>query len=165
MEKKVGLEKLKSLEELQEIIRELQAGGKIIVFTNGCFDILHLGHIQYLRQAAALGDVLVVAVNSDESVRRLKGAGRPIQPDRERAEILGALEMVGFVTIFEEDTPLTVIRALLPDVLVKGGDWSVETIVGRSEVEAAGGTVHSLPFSNGFSTTDLVKRIIKSRNK
>jgi len=165
MEKKVGLEKLKSLEELQEIIRELQAGGKIIVFTNGCFDILHLGHIKYLRQAAALGDVLVVAVNSDESVRRLKGAGRPIQPDRERAEILGALEMVGFVTIFEEDTPLTVIRALLPDVLVKGGDWSVETIVGRSEVEAAGGTVHSLPFSNGFSTTDLVKRIIKSRNK
>jgi len=161
----VGLEKLKSLEELQEIIRELQAGGKIIVFTNGCFDILHLGHIQYLRQAAALGDVLVVAVNSDESVRRLKGAGRPIQPDRERAEILGALEMVGFVTIFEEDTPLIVIRALLPDVLVKGGDWSVETIVGRSEVEAAGGTVHSLPFSNGFSTTDLVKRIIKSRNK
>jgi len=161
----VGLEKLKSLEELQEIIRELQAGGKIIVFTNGCFDILHLGHIQYLRQAAALGDVLVVAVNSDESVRRLKGAGRPIQPDRERAEILGALEMVGFVTIFEEDTPLIVIRALLPDVLVKGGDWSVETIVGRDEVEAAGGTVHSLPFSNGFSTTDLVKRIIKSRNK
>jgi len=165
MEKKVELEKLKSLEELQEIIRELQAGGKIIVFTNGCFDILHLGHIQYLRQAAALGDVLVVAVNSDESVRRLKGAGRPIQPDRERAEILGALEMVGFVTIFEEDTPLTVIRALLPDVLVKGGDWSVETIVGRDEVEAAGGTVHSLPFSNGFSTTDLVKRIIKARHK
>jgi D-beta-D-heptose 7-phosphate kinase/D-beta-D-heptose 1-phosphate adenosyltransferase len=130
-----------------------------VVFTNGCFDLLHPGHIRYLREAAALGDALVVAVNSDASVRRLKGPARPIQVEAERAEILAGLEMVSFVTIFDDDTPLDVIRALKPNVLVKGGDWTPDRIVGREDVEAAGGTVRSLPFAPGFSSSRLIRRI------
>jgi len=158
----VGLEKLKPLAELQEIVRAGQTRGRRVVFTNGCFDLLHAGHIHYLREAAALGDCLIIALNSDDSVRRLKGEARPIQPERERAEILCALEMVDFVVIFDEDTPLRVIQALLPDVLVKGGDWTPDNIVGRREVEAAGGRVLSLPFAPGYSTTGLVDRIRES---
>ncbi|MBN2431500.1 MAG: D-glycero-beta-D-manno-heptose 1-phosphate adenylyltransferase [Acidobacteria bacterium] len=155
----VGLEKLKQLAELQQIVRREQAHGRRVVFTNGCFDLLHAGHIHYLREAAAQGDILIIALNSDDSVRRLKGAARPIQPEEERAEILCALAMVDYVTIFAEDTPQAVIRTLLPDVLVKGGDWTPDNIVGRQEVEAAGGRVLSLPFTPGYSTTGLIDKI------
>lgn len=156
----MGLEKLKPLAELKPRIEDLQRQGQRIVFTNGCFDLLHPGHIRYLREAAQLGDALVVAINSDASVRRLKGTPRPLQPEQERAEILCALEMVSFVVIFDDDTPLEVIRTLVPDVLVKGGDWTPDRIVGRQEVEAAGGRVLSLPFAEGFSTTRLVDAVL-----
>jgi D-beta-D-heptose 7-phosphate kinase/D-beta-D-heptose 1-phosphate adenosyltransferase len=161
----VGLDKLKGLADLREIVAHKKAEGRRVVFTNGCFDLLHAGHILYLRDAAALGDLLVIALNSDASVRRLKGEARPIQPEAERAEILCALEMVDFVTIFDEDTPLAVIQALLPDVLVKGGDWTPDNIVGRREVEAAGGQVRSLPFAPGYSTTGLIEKIRRSFTK
>jgi D-beta-D-heptose 7-phosphate kinase/D-beta-D-heptose 1-phosphate adenosyltransferase len=130
-----------------------------MVFTNGCFDLLHPGHIQSLEQARALGDALVVGLNSDKSVRELKGPGRPVFPELERAEILAALECVDAVVIFDELTPRSVIAALLPDVLVKGGDWPSNQIVGREEVEAAGGRVVSIPVVPGYSTTAILEKI------
>lgn len=130
-----------------------------LVFTNGCFDILHRGHVEYLHQARALGDVLVVAVNTDASVETLKGPGRPVIPEGDRAMILAALESVGAVTLFQEDTPRALIADLLPDVLVKGGDYSPDQIVGREEVQAVGGEVKVLPFIRGRSTTDLLQAI------
>jgi D-beta-D-heptose 7-phosphate kinase/D-beta-D-heptose 1-phosphate adenosyltransferase len=133
--------------------------GRRVVFTNGCFDLLHPGHIQSLEQARALGDVLIVGVNGDASVRELKGAGRPIQPEGERAEILAALECVDAVVIFHEPTPREVIARLLPDVLVKGGDWPADQIVGRAEVEAAGGRVVLAPVIPGYSTTKILEKI------
>jgi rfaE bifunctional protein nucleotidyltransferase chain/domain len=133
--------------------------GRRIVFTNGCFDLLHPGHIGSLEQARALGDALVVGLNSDASVRRLKGAGRPVLPERERAEILAGLECVDAVVIFDELTPREVIARLLPDVLVKGGDWPGDQIVGREEVEAAGGRVVSVPVVPGYSTTEILRKI------
>ncbi len=129
------------------------------MFTNGCFDLLHPGHIQSLEQARALGDALVVGLNSDKSVRELKGPGRPVFPELERAEILAALECVDAVVIFDELTPRSVIAALLPDVLVKGGDWPGNQIVGREEVEAAGGRVVSIPVVPGYSTTAILEKI------
>jgi D-glycero-beta-D-manno-heptose 1-phosphate adenylyltransferase len=133
--------------------------GRRIVFTNGCFDLLHPGHIGSLEQARALGDALVVGLNSDASVRQLKGAGRPVLPERERAEILAALECVDAVIIFDELTPRDVIARLLPDVLVKGGDWPDDQIVGREEVEAAGGRVVSIPVVPGYSTSAILRKI------
>jgi D-beta-D-heptose 7-phosphate kinase/D-beta-D-heptose 1-phosphate adenosyltransferase len=133
--------------------------GRRVVFTNGCFDLLHPGHIRTLEGARALGDALVVGLNSDASVRAVKGAGRPILPQSERAELLAALECVDAVVIFDEPTPREVIAALLPDVLVKGGDWAGDEIVGREEVEAAGGRVVSVPVLGGYSTTDILTRI------
>lgn len=133
--------------------------GKRVVFTNGCFDLLHPGHIQTFEQARALGDILVVGVNGDASVRALKGPGRPILPERERAEILAALESVDAVIIFQEETPREVISRLLPDVLVKGGDWPADQIIGREEVEAAGGRVVLAPVIPGYSTTDILRKI------
>jgi len=133
--------------------------GRRIVFTNGCFDLLHPGHIRSLEQARELGDALIVGLNSDASVRQLKGEGRPLLPERERAEILAALESVDAVIIFDAPTPREVIARLLPDVLVKGGDWSGNQIVGREEVEAAGGRVVSVPVLPGFSTTDILRKI------
>jgi D-beta-D-heptose 7-phosphate kinase/D-beta-D-heptose 1-phosphate adenosyltransferase len=130
-----------------------------LVFTNGCFDLLHPGHIRCLEQARALGDLLIVAINSDASVRRMKGAGRPVVPEAERAEVLAALAAVDYVTVFEEDTPREIIAKVLPDVLVKGGDWGPDQIVGRAEVEAAGGRVESVPLSPAPSTTELIKKI------
>src|SRR5262245_42188042 len=118
---------------------QLRRAGKRVVFTNGCFDLIHPGHVRYLRQARQLGDSLVVGLNSDGSVRALKGEGRPVLNQEERAEVLAALEIIDYVTVFDEDTPKELIAALLPDVLVKGGDWPVESIVGREEVEASGG--------------------------
>ena len=133
--------------------------GRRIVFTNGCFDLLHPGHIGSLEQARALGDTLVVGINSDASVRQLKGAGRPVLPERERAEILAALECVDAVVIFDELTPREIIAGLLPDVLVKGADWPGDQIVGREEVEAAGGRVVSIPVVPGYSTTEILRKI------
>jgi D-glycero-beta-D-manno-heptose 1-phosphate adenylyltransferase len=133
--------------------------GRRIVFTNGCFDLLHPGHIGSLEQARALGDALVVGLNSDAGVRALKGAGRPVLPEHERAEILTALECVDAVIIFDELTPREVIARLLPDVLVKGGDWPGNQIVGREEVEAAGGCVVSIPVVPGYSTTAILRKI------
>ena len=154
-------DKVKTLDELTAIVRGLRAGGKRVVFTNGCFDLLHRGHTRYLHQAKALGDVLIVAINSDESVRCLKGPGRPILPAEERAEILSALASVDYVTIFEELDPGRVIAALEPDVLVKGGDWGPDQIVGREIVEAKGGRVISLPFVSGSSTSGIIRRILE----
>jgi rfaE bifunctional protein nucleotidyltransferase chain/domain len=137
--------------------------GRCIVFTNGCFDLLHPGHIGSLEQARALGDALIVGLNSDASVRQLKGAGRPVLPERERAEILAALECVDAVVIFDELTPREVIARLLPDILVKGGDWPGDQIVGREEVEAAGGRVVSVPVVPGYSTTEILQKIREGR--
>ena len=139
----------------------LRAGGKSLVFTNGVFDILHIGHVRYLAQARALGDALVVAVNSDTSVRELKGPDRPLTTEADRAEILAALEAVDYVTIFAELSPRSLIAALLPDVLVKGGDYALDQIHGREEVEAAGGRVVSLPFVEGASTSEIIERMKK----
>ena len=133
--------------------------GKRVVLTNGCFDLLHPGHIQSLEKARSLGDVLIVGLNSDESVRELKGPGRPVIPEDERAEILASLECVDAVFIFDELTPHRVIAALLPDILVKGGDWPGNQIVGREEVEAAGGKVVLVDVVPGYSTTDILKKI------
>lgn len=130
-----------------------------VVFTNGCFELLHRGHIEYLAQARALGDVLVVGVNSDDSVRRLKGPGRPLVPEADRAAVLSNVRSVDVVTIFDEDTPLELIKALLPGVLVKGGDYDLDEIVGRKVVEKSGGEVHVLPFVKGYSTTALLNRL------
>ena len=140
----------------------MRARGLRLVFTNGCFDILHVGHVRYLRQARALGDALLVAVNSDRSVRALKGAGRPVMSEGERAELLAALAAVDFVTVFDEESPRALIKEVLPDVLVKGGDYAPEEIHGREEVEAAGGRVVSLPFVEGASTTNIIERLKKA---
>ena len=136
-----------------------RADGKRVVFTNGVFDLLHPGHVRYLRQARALGDVLVIAINADASVRRNKGPERPITPEHERAEVLAALDFVDAVTIFDEDTPLAVITAVQPDVLVKGADWAHDAIVGRDVVEARGGRVVRVAVEQGHSTTSIVSRI------
>jgi D-beta-D-heptose 7-phosphate kinase/D-beta-D-heptose 1-phosphate adenosyltransferase len=130
-----------------------------LVFTNGCFDLLHRGHAEYLNAARQLGDRLVVALNTDASVRKLKGPGRPVLPEMDRAYLMAALEAVDAVTLFPEDTPRDLIAALLPDVLVKGGDYAPDQVVGREEVEAAGGRVQLIPVVSGRSTTDLVQRI------
>jgi D-glycero-beta-D-manno-heptose 1-phosphate adenylyltransferase len=140
-------------------VERLRATGKIVVFTNGVFDLLHVGHLRYLQQARALGDALIVGLNSDRSVRANKGAGRPITPEAERAEILSALACVDGVVVFDEDTPHEIIAALQPDVLVKGADWAADAIVGRDVVEARGGRVVRVPIEAGHSTTALVEKI------
>jgi D-beta-D-heptose 7-phosphate kinase/D-beta-D-heptose 1-phosphate adenosyltransferase len=149
------------LNERERLRRE----GRRLVFTNGCFDLLHPGHVRYLKQARALGDALVVALNSDSSVRALKGPRRPILNQSERAEIVAALEAVDYVVVFDDETPRGLIALLLPDVLVKGGDWGVDQIVGRDEVEAAGGRVLSLPYVEGSSSTDIIGRVLEAENR
>jgi rfaE bifunctional protein nucleotidyltransferase chain/domain len=150
-----------SLDRLRTERERLRREGRRVVFTNGCFDLIHPGHVKYLQEARRLGDALIVALNSDRSVRELKGEKRPILDQNERADVMAALSCVDYVTIFDEPTPREIIAALLPDVLVKGGDWDVERIVGRDEVEAAGGEVLSLPFIEGCSTTDVIERILR----
>ena len=148
--------------DLDGLIREralLRESEKVLVFTNGCFDLLHPGHVRYLTEARAMGDALVVAINSDRTVRLLKGQGRPILTEKERVEVIAALEAVDYVTVFDEETPHSLIAQLLPDVLVKGGDWQLSEIVGREEVERVGGRVLSLPFLEGSSTTEIIERI------
>ena len=149
-----------SRDEAVAAVAAERLAGRTIVFTNGCFDLIHAGHVRYLREARALGDRLVVGLNTDSSVRRLgKGADRPIVPERERTEVVAALEMVDFVTLFDEDTPLELIRALAPDVLAKGGDWTPETVVGADDVRGRGGRVAIIPYHPGLSTTSIVERI------
>ena len=154
-------QKILSLDELLGVRKGLRAAGKTLVFTNGVFDLLHVGHVRYLAEARALGDVLLVAINSDRTVRELKGEGRPITNEDERAEILAALRQVDYVTIFDDISPRALIKRLLPDVLVKGGDYNLDEIHGREEVEAAGGRVVSLPFIEGASTSAIIERIKK----
>lgn len=155
-------EKILSPEEARATRERLRAAGQRIVFTNGCFDILHVGHVRYLEAARAHGDALLVAINSDASVRALKGESRPVLNEAERAEMLAALGAVSYVTIFDAISPRALIGQLLPDVLVKGGDYNLDEIHGREEVEAAGGRVLALPFIEGISTTDIIERIRKA---
>ncbi len=153
--------KLKNLPALLKEAARFKKSRKKIVFTNGCFDILHVGHVRYLSEAKKLGDALVVAINTDASVKKLKGPERPVTRQEDRAEVLGGLSSVDYVIFFGENTPEKVIHALRPDVLVKGGDWKVEQIAGGSFVKSYGGKVKSLPFYNGFSTTGLIEKIRK----
>ena len=149
-----------TLAELVGARRALGEAGRSLVFTNGCFDLLHPGHVRYLARARELGDALAVALNSDRAVRELKGPSRPILAEGERAEVMAGLESVDFVTVFDDVSPLETIVAVAPDVLVKGGDWDLDEIIGRAEVEASGGRVLSLPFVDGCSTTDIINRIV-----
>jgi D-glycero-beta-D-manno-heptose 1-phosphate adenylyltransferase len=155
------MSKILPLEDAYRVIKGHKARGERVVFTNGCFDLVHPGHTRYLADARKLGDVLIVAVNSDLSVRSLKGDGRPIFPQKERAELLAALEAVDYVTIFDDPTPQAVIARMVPHVLVKGAGWAPNEIVGREEVEAGGGRVVSMPAVPGFSTTAIVSAVRK----
>lgn len=152
-------EKIVTLPALQQQVARWRATGKRIAFTNGVFDILHEGHIFSLAQAAAEADVLIVALNTDDSTKRLKGPDRPVNPERSRALLMASLLMVDAVVLFDEDTPLELIRVLLPDVLVKGGDYTIDQIVGAQEVQAAGGRVVINPVVEGFSTTAILERL------
>jgi D-beta-D-heptose 7-phosphate kinase/D-beta-D-heptose 1-phosphate adenosyltransferase len=145
--------------ETRRVVEEARRLGKRVVFTNGVFDLLHPGHVRYLQDARALGDLLIVGLNADASVRRNKGPGRPISSQDERAEVLAALASVDAVVIFDEDTPAGIIRVVQPDVLVKGADWAADAIVGRDTVEARGGRVVRIPVEQGYSTTAIVERI------
>jgi len=154
--------KVKSLEDLKSELDRIRGRGKKVVFTNGCFDILHPGHLRYLWAARQLGDYLVVAVNSDRSVKAIKGPSRPILKQESRSELVAALGFVDGVIVFDEENPLKVIQILSPDVLVKGGDWTEERIIGAEVVRRAGGEVRVIPFEEGFSTTAIVEKV-KSR--
>jgi len=153
--------KILSLEALIKVRHGLRRKGWKVVFTNGCFDILHAGHIRLFREAKKQGHVLIVALNEDESVRRLKGPSRPVFPLGERLEILEAIEDIDYLTSFPEDTPQKIIAALLPDILVKGGDWRPEEVIGRKEVEAAGGRVVIVPYMKGHSSSTIIRRVVR----
>ncbi|MEW6615758.1 MAG: D-glycero-beta-D-manno-heptose 1-phosphate adenylyltransferase [Thermodesulfobacteriota bacterium] len=152
--------KIKGKEDLKKVVERVKKEGKRIVFTNGCFDLIHVGHTRYLEEAKKLGDILIVAVNSDQSVRTIKGNKRPIIPEEERAEVLSALQCVDFVVIFHEPDPLNIISLLEPDVLVKGGDWGKDAIIGREVVESAGGKVVRIPEIKGASTSSIIDKIV-----
>jgi D-beta-D-heptose 7-phosphate kinase/D-beta-D-heptose 1-phosphate adenosyltransferase len=158
-------EKLKAKNELRGILEGLKRKGKKIVFTNGCFDILHVGHVRCLEEAKTLGDTLVVAINSDRSVQTIKGPPKPFTPEAESAEVLSALACVDYVVIFDEPDPLELITFLKPNVLVKGGDWTPESTIGREVVEEAGGKVVIIPQVQGVSTTGIIDRITKKGGK
>lgn len=151
--------KIKTREEISQQVAEWRAAGQKIVFTNGCFDILHYGHVHYLAQARSLGDKLVIGLNSNASVKRLKGQNRPINDDDTRMYLLASLQFVDAVVVFEEDTPLELLKAVTPDILVKGGDYSLETIVGADIVLGRGGEVRSLAFVDGYSTTAIEQKL------
>jgi rfaE bifunctional protein nucleotidyltransferase chain/domain len=156
------MNKILSKDRLKKTIVEYKKEGKKIVFTNGCFDILHAGHVRYLNDAKKLGDILVLALNSDSSVRSIKGKPRPYIPQEERAYVVASLESVDYVTIFDEDTPLLLIEYLKPHILVKGGDWTEETVVGRDSVKKWGGRVVIMPEVKGISTTNIIEKIKKA---
>lgn len=147
-----------SQHELEQLRNELRSKGGSIVFTNGVFDILHAGHVMYLEAARAMGDVLIVGMNTDESVRRIKGPTRPVNAQQDRALVLAALRCVDHVVLFDDDTPLNLITTIMPNVLVKGGDYTRDTIVGADEVEAGGGTVATIPLLDGRSTTNIIAK-------
>ena len=151
--------KIKTLPKLKAVLKKLKRAKKRVVFTNGCFDILHAGHVSYLERAKSLVDVLIVGLNSDASVKRLKGKARPVIGQKERARVLSALACVDFVVIFSSLTPLGLIKSIKPDILVKGGDWKVNDIVGGDFILASGGSVKSLPYIKGLSTKDIIKKI------
>lgn len=152
--------KIVRCEELKETVQALKRAAKKIVFTNGCFDLLHIGHVRYLRAAKDEGDVLIVGLNSDRSVRLIKGPKRPLVPENERAEVLASLACVDFVTVFDEPDPLVTIRAVMPDVLVKGADWAEDAIIGRDIVERDGGRVVRIPLTEGASTSKMIENIV-----
>jgi D-beta-D-heptose 7-phosphate kinase/D-beta-D-heptose 1-phosphate adenosyltransferase len=154
--------KIKNIRAIKGLIAALKARRKKVVFTNGCFDILHVGHIRYLRKARSLGDILVVGLNTDRSVRQIKGEKRPIVPQDERAEVLAALEFVDYVVLFDEPDPFTLIGQVKPSILVKGADWSKDKIVGRDLVEKSGGRVVRIPLVPGASSTGVIERIIRA---
>lgn len=153
--------KVKDLRALAEITKHARSQGKTVVFTNGCFDLLHRGHVHILREAKACGDLLIVGINSDRSVKMIKGPERPVLAEQERAELIAALEMVDHVVLFDEADPYNTIAALKPDVLVKGGDWSADQVIGADIVEKAGGRVALVPYLKGFSTTEIIERMRK----
>jgi D-beta-D-heptose 7-phosphate kinase/D-beta-D-heptose 1-phosphate adenosyltransferase len=157
--------KIKEKKELKAVLIEHKKAGKKAAFTNGCFDLLHTGHIRYLYEAKKLADILVIAINSDESVRKIKGDKRPLIPESERAEILAALEFVDYVVIFNETDPHEIISYLTPDILVKGADWGVNDIIGRDVVERSGGRVERIKLTEGASTTNIVDLILKRYGK
>lgn len=157
----MSVKKITSLTRLKPKIAGLKKAGKKIVFTNGCFDLLHYGHVMYLEKAKAKGDILIVALNSDSSVRRIKGSKRPVVKQNDRARVIAGLESVDFVTIFSEDTPLKAIKALKPDIIVKGSDWAKKGIVGKDTVTAYGGRAVTIPLAGGRSTTDIINRVLK----
>lgn len=152
-------DKIKTWEEIATTVADWKANGKKVVFTNGCFDILHYGHVHYLAQARAQGDKLVIGLNSKSSVKRLKGENRPINDDETRLHLLASLQYVDAVVIFEQDTPLELIKVIIPDILVKGGDYTIETIVGADLVLENGGEVKSLAFVEGYSTTSIEQKL------
>ncbi len=154
--------KIQKLRELLRIRRQLKRQGKRVVFTNGCFDLLHGGHIHLFREAKLWGDVLIVAVNDDYSIRKIKGASRPIFPLKERLEVLEAIEDIDYLLSFREETPLRIISSLLPDILVKGGDWKPHQVIGKKEVEEAGGKVVIVPYRRGCSSSALLKKIARA---
>jgi D-beta-D-heptose 7-phosphate kinase/D-beta-D-heptose 1-phosphate adenosyltransferase len=159
------MNKIKSVRELVPVLRRLRREGQTVVFTNGCFDLLHGGHIRLFREAKRRGDVLVVALNTDASVRKLKGPSRPVFPLKERLEVLAAVADIDYLTWFSEETPRRTIAALLPDVLVKGGDWTPDGVVGKAEVEGAGGRVVIVPYLKGRSSTSIIDRIIRDNSR
>lgn len=151
---------IKNHKKLKEILDRLKKSGKKIVFTNGCFDLIHPGHVDYLEKAKSLGDILVVAINSDSSVKRLKGEKRPILNENDRVKIISSFYFVDYVTIFQEDTPYNLIKILIPDILVKGGDWDIDKIVGKDIVEKNGGKVLNIEFKEGYSTSGIIEKIL-----
>jgi D-beta-D-heptose 7-phosphate kinase/D-beta-D-heptose 1-phosphate adenosyltransferase len=151
--------KLRSLEEAADIAAQARKSGKRVVFTNGCFDLLHRGHVHVLRRAKAAGDLLIVGLNSDRSVKSIKGPTRPILPETDRAELIAAMEMVDYVVLFDDADPYRLIAAIKPDVLAKGGDWRVEKIIGSDVVARNGGRVEVIPYLQGFSTSEIIERI------
>jgi rfaE bifunctional protein nucleotidyltransferase chain/domain len=158
-------EKVQSRDQIKATAAQAKNEGKKIVFTNGCFDLLHIGHLRVLSEAKTLGDVLIVGLNSDRSVREIKGADRPIVPGDERAELIAALEMVDYVTLFDEAEPINLLREVKPDVLVKGGDWGEAGVVGRELVEGWGGKVAVIPFLPAHSTSTILKKIERMREE
>jgi rfaE bifunctional protein nucleotidyltransferase chain/domain len=159
------MKKILTWEELKKEVERCRGEGKKIAFTNGCFDILHAGHVRYLREARKMGDILILGLNSDASVRAIKGEKRPLVPQAERAEVVASLAAVDYVTVFGETTPLKLIEVLRPDCIVKGGDWSEDAVVGGNAVQSWNGKVVIVPLIQGVSTTNIVKRILQAYGK